>query len=159
MTTDDNSSQARLINFIQLVKLVNNIEFDINQQSFPLPDQTQSERFTYTKSILHKSCFFCTRLQFCFVFHTTFPLSPFFLVLELCTQYIEKIQHPKLSMYFLLCYSKHKEKCNVTHSVCIWCNVLRTGRMGTLKRLNEIHSKIATLHKIHRICVTLTQER
>ena len=87
--------------------------------------------------------------------YTTFPLSPFFLVLELCTQYIEKIQHPKLSMYFLLCYSKHKEKCNVTHSVCIWCNVLRTGRMGTIQRLYKSHKKTPILYKIHRFYLIL----
>ena len=31
-------------------------------------------------------------------------------------------------MYFLQHYNKHKEKWNVVHIVCVWCNVLRTGR-------------------------------
>ena len=44
---------------------------------------------------------------------------------------------------------------NLAHIACILCNILRTGRMGTMKRLYKIHRKIATLHKIHRICVTL----
>ena len=43
--------------------------------------------------------------------------------------------------------------CNVVYFQCI-C-ILRRGRTGTMKRLYKIHSKIATLYKTHRICVTL----
>ena len=76
-----------------------------------------------------------------------------------CTKYIEKIQRCQFSMYFLQCCNKDKEKCNIAHIVCIWCNVLRKGRMGTMKRLYEIHSKFTTMYKIHRSFVTLTLER
>ena len=57
-------------------------------------------------------------------------------------------------MYFLQCCDKHKERCIVAHVVCIWCNILRTSRMGTMKRLFKTHSKIATMFKTHSIFVT-----
>ena len=116
----------------------------------------QSGRFTSPRSTLQKSYVFSTTLQFCNVFYTAFSLSASSLVLERRTKYTDSIQRFKVSMYFLQRCNKHKEKCNVAHIVCIWCNILRPGRMGRMKRLYKIHSKIATLYKKHRVCVTLT---
>ena len=108
----------------------------------------QSGRFTSPRLTLQKSYVFCTTLQFYFVFYTTFSFSLFSLVLKHCAKYIESLQHCKLSIQFLPCCNILKKKCNVAHIVCILCNVLRTGRMETMKRLYKIHSKIATLYKI-----------
>ena len=51
------------------------------------------------------------------------------------------------------------KNCNVARIVYIWCNDLRTGIIWTMKRLHKTNSKIATLYKIQRICVTLIYER
>ena len=111
----------------------------------------QSRRFTSPRSTLHKSYVFCAMLQFCYLFYTTFSLSPFSLFIECCTKYIVAISQ-------CISFNKHIENCNIAHTVCIRCNLLRTGRFGKLKSLYKIHSKIAILYRIHRICVTLIQE-
>ena len=95
-----------------------------NTSLFDESNEVQSGRFTSPRSTLQKPYVFCTTLQFCYVFYTTFSFSPFALILERCTKYIESIQRCKFSMHFLQGFNKHKKKCNVAHTACILCNVL-----------------------------------
>jgi hypothetical protein len=111
-------------------------------------DKYQSGRFTSPRSTLHKSYVFCTTLLFCYAFYASFSLSPFSFVLEHCAKYIVSIQRCKLSMHFL---QRCKKRGNIAHFACVLCNILRPGRMGTMKRLYITNSKIAKLYKIHRI--------
>ena len=57
----------------------------------------------YPRSMLHKSYAFCITLQFCYVFYTTFSLSPFPIVLDQCPKYLQSIQCCKISMHLLHC--------------------------------------------------------
>jgi hypothetical protein len=125
----------------------------------------QSGRFTSPRSTLHKSYVFCTTLQFCYLFILfvilLFVLYNLFIVPILTVPRTMHKIHPICSMlHFYFCLLQHCKKCIESLQHCIfWHNVLRWGRMGTMKRLYEIHYKIATLYKTHRICVKLTLER
>ena len=87
------------------------------------PNLIQSGRFTSPRSTLQKHYVFCTTLQFYYVFYTTFSLSPFSLILDCCTKYIENIQRCKFLMHFLQCCNKHKTKWNAARVACIFSNV------------------------------------
>ena len=115
----------------------------------------QSSRFTSPRSTLQKPYVFCTMLQFCYVFYTTFWLSPLSLLLERCTKYMQYVQRYTICFVYCNIVRNALRTCNVVHFQCILCNVLRWGRVGIIKRLYKIHSKIATLYKIHRFFVTL----
>ena len=115
----------------------------------------QSGRFTSPRSTLHKTYLFSTTLQSCYVFYTTFPLSPFSLVLKRCTKYMQYVQRYTFSWVYCNVVRITLRVYNVVYFQCILRNVLRQGRRGRMKRLYKIHSKIATLYKTHRISVTL----
>ena len=109
--------------------------------SFPI----QSGRFTSPRSTLHKPYVFSTTLQSCYVFYTTFQLSPFSLVLKRCTKYVQYVQCYTFSWVYCNVVRIALRVCNVVYFQCILRNVLRQGRRGRMKRLYKIHSKIAIL--------------
>jgi hypothetical protein len=101
--------------------------------------ELQSGRFTSPRSTFHKSYVFCTMLQFCCVFYTTFSLSPFFQVSERCTKYTQNVHH----CTFLCVYSNIVRNtlrvCKVVYFQCIWCNILRPGSMCTVINYRHVH--------------------
>ena len=110
----------------------------------------QSSRFTSPRSTLRKPYVCCTTLQFYYVFYTTFSLSPLSLLLERCTKYMQYVQRYTISCVYCNVVRNTFSICNIVYFQSVSCNVLRWGRMGTIKRLYKIHSKIVTLYKIYR---------
>ena len=93
---------------------------------------------------------FCATVQFCNVFYTTFllPHSP-------CSHYLAQMYMQHVKVFSSSCvYWNALRICNIVNFQCIWRNVLWQGRMGTIKRFYEIHSKIGKFYKTHRIHVT-----
>ena len=98
-----------------------NLNFTFTWKETP---KLQSSRFTSPRSMLQKPYVFHTTLQFCHVFYTYFLLSPFSLILECCTKYMQHLQRYTICFVYYNVVRNAFRICNIVYFQCILCNVL-----------------------------------